>query len=496
MERLKRKVALTFDDVLLVPRRSAVVPKDVDTRTWLTKRIGLNIPIISAAMDTVTESQMAIMLAREGGMGIIHKNMTIEEQASEIEHVKKFESGVIRNPITLSPDDTMGKVREIINKTGIGSFVVVEKNKVVGILTSRDMWFKNDPNERVRDVMTKKPITIQKPDTDYAISIMNQHKIEKLPIVDAAGRLKGLITISDLKKREKFPHAAKDILEEENLEFYGAKDKEGRLIVGGAIGPFDMKRAEALVKAGVDVIAVDTAHGHTENVIKTVKQLSKEYDIDIIAGNVATREGTLDLISAGANAIKVGMGPGSICTTRIIAGIGVPQITAVQECARAAEGHKIAVIADGGIKNSGDIAKAIAAGARVVMIGSLFAGTEEAPGEVVYRGGRKYKKYRGMGSIKAMELGSKDRYAQAGASKFVPEGVEGMVPYRGTVSEIVFQMVGGLRSSMGYCGCVNIDEMRTKAKFIRITKEGVKESHPHDVIITDEAPNYWSGPEV
>ncbi|MCX6818274.1 MAG: IMP dehydrogenase [Candidatus Aenigmarchaeota archaeon] len=482
MDRLKKKVALTFDDVLLVPRRSAVLPKDVDTRTRLTKRIGLNIPIMSAAMDTVTESQMAIMLAKEGGMGIIHKNMSVEEQASEVEHVKKFESGVIRNPITLRPEDTMGKVREMINKTGIGSFVVVEKNKVVGILTSRDMWFRNDPNEKVRDVMTKKPITIQKPDTDYAIMIMNQHKIEKLPIVDAAGRLKGLITIADLKKREEFPHSA--------------KDREGRLIVGGAIGPFDMKRAEALVNAGVDLIAVDTAHGHTENVIKTVRQLKKAYDIDIIAGNVATREGTLDLISAGADAIKVGMGPGSICTTRIIAGIGVPQITAVQECAKAAERHKIAVIADGGIKNSGDIAKAIAAGARVIMIGSLFAGTEEAPGEVVYRGGRKYKKYRGMGSINAMKLGSKDRYAQADASKFVPEGVEGMVPYRGTVSEIVFQMVGGLRSSMGYCGCANIDEMRRKARFIRITKEGIKESHPHDVIITDEAPNYWSGPEV
>jgi IMP dehydrogenase len=482
MDRLKKKVALTFDDVLLVPRRSAVLPKDVDTRTRLTKRICLNIPIMSAAMDTVTESQMAIMLAKEGGMGIIHKNMAAEQQASEVEHVKKFESGVIRNPITLAPEDTLGRVREIISKTGIGSFVVVERNRVVGILTSRDMWFRNDPNEKVRDVMTKKPITIQKPDTDHAIRIMNQHKIEKLPVVDATGRLKGLITISDLKKREKHPRSA--------------KDGEGRLIVGGAIGPFDMKRAEALIKAGVDVIAVDTAHGHTENVIKTVKQLKKAYDIDIIAGNVATREGTLDLISAGANAIKVGMGPGSICTTRIIAGIGVPQITAVQECAKAAEKYKVAVIADGGIKNSGDIAKAIAAGARVIMIGSLFAGTEEAPGEVVYRGGRKYKKYRGMGSINAMKLGSKDRYAQADASKFVPEGVEGMVPYRGTVSEIVFQMVGGLRSSMGYCGCANIDEMHRKARFIRITKEGVKESHPHDVIITDEAPNYWSGPEV
>ena len=481
MKRLRKKIALTFDDVLLVPRRSKVLPKDVDTRTRLTKHITLNIPIMSAAMDTVTESQMAIVLAREGGMGIIHKNMAAEQQAAEVEKVKKSESWIIRNPLTLSPEDNIGRAVELTDKTGIGSFVIIENGKVVGILTSRDMWFKERSDHKIRDIMTKNPITTTNPDIEKAKKIMDARKIEKLPIVDAAGRLKGLITVADLKKREKYPHSA--------------KDKEGRLLVGAAIGPFDMKRVDALVKAGVDVIAVDTAHGHTDNVIRTVKEIKKKYNVDVIAGNVATKEGALDLLRAGADAVKVGMGPGSICTTRIIAGIGVPQITAVQECAEAAEKYKAAIIADGGIKNSGDIAKAIAAGARVVMIGSLFAGTEEAPGETVYKGGRKYKKYRGMGSINAMQLGSKDRYGQSEATKFVPEGVEGMVPYRGNVSEMVFQMVGGLRSSMGYCGCATIEEMHRNAKFIRITKEGVKESHPHDVIITEESPNYWSDSE-
>lgn len=457
------------------------MPKDVDTRTRLTRRISLNIPIISSAMDTVTESVMAIALAKEGGMGIIHKNMSPEQQAKEVERVKKSESYIIRDPITLSPGDTLSKVWELTNKTGVGSFIVVENGKVVGILTSRDLWFKTNANDKVRDMMTKNPITIHSTDMKEAIKIMDMHKIEKLPVVDAKGRLRGLITIADLKKTKKFPHST--------------KDKEGRLLVGAAIGPFDMKRVEMLIKAGADVITVDTAHGHSENVIKTVRQLRKTYDIDIIAGNVVTKEGTLDLIAAGADAVKVGMGPGSICTTRVIAGIGVPQVTAVQDCSEAAEKHRIAVIADGGIRNSGDIAKAIAAGASAVMIGSLFAGTEEAPGEIVYKGGRKYKKYRGMGSIKAMQLGSKDRYGQMEATKFVPEGVEGVVPYRGSVNEMVFQMVGGLRSSMGYCGCATIDEMRKKARFLRITKEGVRESHPHDVMITEEPPNYWSGTE-
>jgi IMP dehydrogenase len=333
-------------------------------------------------------------------------------------------------------------------------------------------------NERVSSAMTKNPITIHRPDVREAMKIMNRNKIEKLPVVDGRGALKGLITITDIEKSRKFPNSA--------------KDSEGRLMVGAAIGPFDIARAEALIKAGADAIAIDTAHGHTENVIKTIRQIKKAYGIDVIAGNVATREGTRDLIAAGADAIKVGMGPGSICTTRIVAGIGVPQITAIQECSETADRCRIAVIADGGIKNSGDIAKAIAAGASAVMIGSLFAGTDEAPGETVHMGGRKYKRYRGMGSIKAMRLGSKDRYGQGEASKFVPEGVEGIVPYRGNVSEMVFQMVGGLRSAMGYCGAGTINDMRKSARFLRITKEGIKESHPHDITITEEPPNYWS----
>jgi len=478
MKRLRRKMALTFDDVLLIPRKSRVLPMDVDTRTRLTKKISLKIPIISSAMDTVTESRLAVVLAQEGGMGIIHRNMSIETQAAEVKKVKKSESWIIRNPLTLSPDDRIAKAKEIMEKTDISSFIIVDKGKVVGILTNRDLWFKTVMSERVRDVMTKNPITIRTPDVKEAMDIMNKYKIEKLPVVDAKGFLKGLITITDIQKSRQFPNSA--------------KDREGSLIVGAAVGPFDMKRVDALVKAGADIIAIDTAHGHTENVIKTVRQIKKANDVDVIAGNVVTKDGTHDLIAAGADAIKVGMGPGSICTTRIIAGIGVPQVTAIQDCADEANRYNISVIADGGIKNSGDIAKAIAAGAGAVMIGSLFAGTEEAPGEVVYMGGRKYKRYRGMGSIKAMQAGSKDRYGHGEASKFVPEGVEGVVPYRGDVSEMVFQMIGGLRSAMGYCGCATINEMRKKAKFLRITKEGVKESHPHDIVMTEEPPNYWS----
>jgi IMP dehydrogenase len=478
MKRMKRNIALTFDDVLLVPRRSEVLPKDVDTRTKLTKNISLKIPIISSAMDTVTESRLAVVLAQEGGMGIIHRNMSAETQAAEVMKVKKSESWIIRNPLTLSPDDKIAKAKEIMEKTDISSFIIVDKGRVVGILTNRDLWFKTVLTERVRDVMTKKPITVQTPDVKEAMNIMNKYKIEKLPVVDSKGMLKGLITITDIQKSRQFPNSA--------------KDREGSLMVGAAVGPFDLKRVDALVKAGADVIAIDTAHGHTENVMNTIRQIKKAHDIDVIAGNVVTREGTRDLIAAGADAVKVGVGPGSICTTRIVAGIGVPQITAIQECAEAAERTKIAIIADGGVKHSGDIAKAIAAGASAVMIGSLFAGTEEAPGEVVYMGGRKYKRYRGMGSVKAMAAGSKDRYGQADASKFVPEGVEGVVPYRGNVSEMVFQMVGGLRSSMGYCGCPTIDDMRRKARFLRITKEGIKESHPHDILMTEEPPNYWS----
>ncbi|MEE9323383.1 MAG: IMP dehydrogenase [Candidatus Aenigmarchaeota archaeon] len=482
MKRVRKKMALAFDDVLLVPRKSKVLPRDVNTKTRLSKRISLKIPIMSAAMDTVTESRLAIALAQQGGIGIIHKNIPIENQAKEVERVKKSESWIIHNPLTLRPDDKIAKAKGVKDKTDIGSFIIVERGKVVGILTNRDMWFRKNMNEKVRDVMTKNPITIQRPDVKEAIKIMENHKIEKLPIVDGKRRLKGLITITDLRKREWFPNAS--------------KDNEGRLLVGAAIGPFDTKRVEALVKAGVDIITVDTGHGHTENVIKTVRQIKKAHDIDVIAGNVVTKEGTKDLISAGADVVKVGMGPGSICTTRIVAGIGVPQVTAIQDCSEAANRYGMSVIADGGVKNSGDIAKAIAAGANVVMIGSLFAGTDESPGEVVYIEGRKCKKYRGMGSMKAMKLGSSDRYAQSGASKFVPEGVEGAVPYRGSVSEMIFQMVGGLRSSMGYCGCKDINEMRKRAKFLRITKEGIKESHPRGVTITEEPPNYWVDKEL
>ncbi len=481
MKRVRKKMALTFDDVLLVPRKSKVLPRDVKTRTKLSKKISLNIPIMSAAMDTVTEAKLAIALAQHGGIGIIHKNMTIEKQAKEVERVKKFESWIIRDPLTLSPDDNIAKAKEIMDKTGVGSFIIMERGKVVGILTNRDLWFRK-MNEKVRNVMTKDPITIQRPDVKEAVKIMDKHKIEKLPIVDKKGGLKGLITITDLQKSELFPNAS--------------KDNEGRLLVGAAIGPFDMKRVDALINAGVDIINIDTAHGHTENVIKTVRQIKKAYDIEVIAGNVVTKEGTKDLVSAGADAVKVGVGPGSICTTRIVTGIGVPQVTAIQDCSEAANKHGVSIIADGGVKNSGDIAKAIAAGANAVMIGSLFAGTEESPGEVVYIEGRKCKRYRGMGSMKAMKLGSADRYAQGDTIKFVPEGVEGAVPYRGSVSEMVFHMVGGLRSSMGYCGCENINEMRKRAKFLRITKEGVKESHPRGVTITEEPPNYWVDKEL
>lgn len=477
MKRVRKKIALTFDDVLLVPQRSSVLPKNVDIRTKLTKHIKLNIPIISAAMDTVTEAGLATAMAQEGGMGIIHKNMSAESQAGEVEKVKKFVSGVIRDPLTLGPEDEISKAKKIMESTGVGSFVVVEKGRVKGILTNRDLWFKENGSEKVGDVMTKDPITLQEPDLKKATRIMYENKIEKIPVVTGNGALKGLMTITDLEKSKKFPNAS--------------KDRRGRLLAGAAVGPFDMKRVGALVKAEVDVITLDTAHGHTENVIKTLRQIKKAHDIDVIAGNVATREGAEDLISAGADSVKVGMGPGSICTTRIVAGMGVPQVTAIQDCSEAAGKHGVSIIADGGIRNSGDIAKAVAAGAGIVMVGSLLAGTEESPGEVVHIEGRKCKHYRGMGSINAMKMGSSDRYAQKGSTKFVPEGVEGTVPYRGKVSEIIFQLVGGLRSSMGYCGCRDVEEMRKKSRFVRITKEGAKESHPHGVKITEEPPNYW-----
>jgi len=479
MKRLKKKIALTFDDVLLVPRKSSILPADVDTKTKLSKKIHLHIPVMSAAMDTVTESKLAIALAREGGIGIIHRNLSIEDQCAEVNRVKRYESWIIKDPITLTPEDTIAKAKETAEEKRISSFPVIEKGKLVGILTHRDLRLKENLNEKVRNAMTKNPITIlEKTSMEEAVKIMDKNKIEKLPVVDKSGRLKGLITLTDIEESTKFPNAS--------------KDKEGRLLVGAAVGPFDMKRVDRLVNSDVDIIAVDTAHGHSENVLRTIRKIKKAYDIEVIGGNVATAEATEEVIAAGADVVKVGMGPASICTTRVIAGIGVPQITAIQDCYSVAKKHNIPIIADGGIKYSGDIAKAIAAGADVVMIGSLLAGTEESPGRVIFVGGRKYKSYRGMGSIGAMEGGSKDRYFQT-SKKLVPEGIEGIVPYRGSISEMVFQMVGGLRSAMGYCGCRNIEELKTKAEFVRISKAGLAESHPHDVTITEESPNYWTG---
>jgi IMP dehydrogenase len=479
--RVSRKVALTFDDVLLVPSKSSVVPKDVDTQSRLTKSIRLKVPIISAAMDTVTGSEMAIAMARNGGLGIIHRNLTAERQAEEVRMVKKSESWIIENPVTISPEDTLGKAREMMEKHNVSGLPVTEGDRAVGILTNRDLVFKTNNSLLVKDVMTKELVTAgEKTSVEQAIELLDRHKIEKLLIVDSSGRLKGLITIKDIMNSRKFPDAS--------------KDREGRLLVGAATGPLDMKRVDMLLKAGADIIVVDTAHGHSENVISSIKQIKKEFGCEVIAGNIATAEAAEELISAGADSVKVGIGPGSICTTRIVTGSGVPQVTAVQECVSAAERYGIPVIADGGIKYSGDVAKAIAAGASTVMLGSLLAGTEESPGRVVFVGGRKYKSYRGMGSVGAMQEGS-DRYGKQDKGKFVPEGIEGIVPYRGNVSEVLFQMAGGLRSAMGYSGCRTIDEMRKNARFVRITKAGLRESHPHDITITAEAPNYWTESE-
>ncbi len=479
------KEALTFDDVLLVPNYSEVLPTQVDVRTKLTKKITLNIPIMSAAMDTVTEAELAIAIAREGGIGIIHKNMSIEEQAEEVDRVKRSESGMIVKPVTVSPNQTISEAEALMRKYKISGLPVVdESGKLLGIITNRDIRFVKDFNKKISEVMTKENlITVPVGTTlEEAKEILHKHKIEKLPVVDENGYLKGLITIKDIEKREKYPNACKDEL--------------GRLRVGAAIGvgPEAIRRAEALIEAGADVIVVDTAHGHSKGVLETVEKLKGLFpDVDVIAGNVATPEATEALIKAGADAVKVGIGPGSICTTRIVAGVGVPQLTAVAQCAEVADKYDISIIADGGIKFSGDIAKAIGAGARVVMIGSLFAGTKEAPGEVILYQGRSYKVYRGMGSLGAMKKGSKDRYFQSDVEekKLVPEGIEGMVPYRGPLADTIHQLVGGLRAGMGYCGAANIEEMRKKARFVKITSAGLKESHVHDVIITKEAPNYW-----
>jgi IMP dehydrogenase len=477
------KLGLTFDDVLLVPARSDIMPGEVNVSTHLTGKIKINIPLVSAAMDTVTESNLAIAIAREGGIGIIHRAMPIALQAAEIDKVKKSESGMIVAPITLQPGEKISKAVAIMEKYRISGVPITKGRKLIGILTNRDLRFETNYQRTVSEVMTKKGLITAKAGTTLAMAqkILHKHRIEKLPIVDNKFNLIGLITIKDIEKRKKYPNACKDEL--------------GRLRVGAALGTgMDaIARAEAMYKAGADVLVIDTAHGHSKAVVSVVKELLKKIpDIEIIAGNVATADATRDLISAGVSAIKVGVGPGSICTTRIIAGAGVPQITAIKECAKIADSAGIPVIADGGIKFSGDVTKALAAGASSVMIGGLFAGTDESPGELVLFQGRSYKVYRGMGSLGAMEAGSRDRYFQekVESKKLVPEGVEGRVPNKGPLSASINQLIGGLRSGMGYCGCRTIEELRKKAKFIRITHAGLRESHVHDVIITKEAPNY------
>ncbi|WP_373000645.1 IMP dehydrogenase [Lutispora sp.] len=476
------KEGLTFDDVLLIPAKSEILPKETDVSTMLTKKIKLNIPIMSAGMDTVTEARLAIAIAREGGIGIIHKNMSIEAQAMEVDKVKRSEHGVIVDPFHLSPDHVISDAMELMERYRISGVPIVdEKGKLVGILTNRDLRFETDMSRPIHEVMTKENLITAPVGTDLeeAENILKKHKIEKLPLVDDNGYLKGLITIKDIEKAIQFPNSA--------------KDKSGRLLVGAAVGVTQdmMERVKALVDAKVDVIIVDTAHGHSKGVLDAIKKIKINYpEIQVIAGNVATADATRELIEAGADAIKVGIGPGSICTTRVVTGIGVPQITAVYDCAQEADKHGVPVIADGGIKYSGDITKAIAAGARVVMIGSLFAGTEESPGEKEIYQGRSFKVYRGMGSLASMASGSKDRYFQEDAKKLVPEGVEGRVPYKGPLADTIFQLVGGLRSGMGYCGTASIEDLRKNGQFIRVTAAGLRESHPHDVQITKEAPNY------
>ena len=475
--------ALTFDDVLLLPAKSDVLPKDVDIRTQLTRNITLNIPMVSAAMDTVTEARMAIALAQEGGLGFIHKALPIALQAEEVDKVKKSESGMIIDPITISPDARIADALELMKKYRISGVPVTKGHKLVGILTNRDLRFETRTNLKISEVMTKdKLITAPLGTTlDKAMKILQKFKIEKLLIVDREYMLRGLITIKDIEKKIKYPNAC--------------KDKLGRLRVGAAVGVGDYsERVPELIKAGVDVVVVDTAHGHSQGVMDAVKGIKKKYPgIDVVAGNIATAEATKDLIRAGADCVKVGIGPGSICTTRMVSGAGVPQITAVMDCVSVADKAKIPVIADGGIKFSGDITKAMAAGASCVMIGGLFAGTDESPGETILYQGRTYKTYRGMGSIGAMERGSKDRYFQSHEqekSKLVPEGVEGRVPYKGQMAASVHQLIGGLKAGMGYCGAENLKALKTRAKFVKISTAGLRESHVHDVVITKEAPNY------
>ncbi|MGG4145147.1 IMP dehydrogenase [Paenibacillus algorifonticola] len=476
------KEGLTFDDVLLVPRKSEVLPRESDISTKLSANIKLNIPLISAGMDTVTEAALAIAIAREGGIGIIHKNMSIAQQAEEVDRVKRSESGVITNPFSLTPDHHVYDAEELMGKYRISGVPIVDADKkLVGILTNRDLRFVHDYSIKIHEVMTRENVVTAPVGTTLteAEVLLQKHKIEKLPLVDDSNTLKGLITIKDIEKAIQFPNAA--------------KDTHGRLLCGAAVGisKDTMDRTEALVQAGIDILVVDSAHGHHINILDAVRKIRKQYpELTIIAGNVATGEATRDLIEAGASVVKVGIGPGSICTTRVIAGIGVPQITAIYDCATVAREYNVPVIADGGIKYSGDITKAIAAGASAIMIGSLFAGTSESPGETEIFQGRSFKVYRGMGSLGAMKEGSKDRYFQENESKLVPEGIEGRVPFKGPLSDTVHQLLGGLRSGMGYCGTSNLEQLKNDTHFIRISGAGLRESHPHDVQITKEAPNY------
>lgn len=477
------KEGLTFDDVLLIPQKSEILPSQINTKTKLTKDIELNIPLMSASMDTVTESKMAISMARQGGIGIIHKNMSIEKQASEVDRVKRSESGLIVDPFSLSKGHTIQDADNIMAKYKISGVPIVDENNIlIGIITNRDIKFETDMSRLIEDAMTPKErlVTAKEGVTlEEAKEILGKHRIEKLPIVDDEGHLKGLITIKDIEKKIQYPNSA--------------KDKRGRLLCGAGVGITNdlLERVDALYKAKVDIIVLDSAHGHTTNVINALKKVKAAYpDLPVIAGNVATAQGCEDLIKAGADCVKIGMGPGSICTTRVVAGIGVPQITAIMDCYEVAKKYDIPIIADGGIQYSGDIVKALAAGANVCMMGSMFAGTEESPGEIVLYRGRSYKTYRGMGSIAAMEDGSKDRYFQEGQKKLVPEGVEGMVAYKGKAEDIVFQMIGGIKSGMGYCGANTIEQLQANAEFVKITAASLKESHPHDIRITKEAPNY------
>lgn len=483
--------ALTFDDVLLVPAYSEVLPAEVSTRTRLSRRLWLNVPVISAAMDTVTEAEMAIAMARQGGLGVIHKSLSIEEQASQVRKVKRSEAGMIVDPVTLPPSATLADAERLLREYKIGGLPVVDLyGKLLGLVTNRDLRFERDHRRAVAEIMTpRERLIVAPPGTtlDEAEEILRQHKVEKLPLVDEAGKLKGLLTLKDLSKRQKFPESA--------------KDAQGRLLVAAAVGVSKdlAERAQALVEAGVDVLVLDSAHGHSKGIFEALGRLKNAYaeTVQIIAGNVATAEGAAALAERGADAIKVGIGPGSICTTRVVTGVGVPQVSAILEAVKGAEAFGVPVVADGGIKYSGDVAKALAAGASTVMLGSMLAGTQEAPGEEVLKEGRRYKLYRGMGSLGAMRQGSADRYfqdAERGSSveakKLVPEGIEGMVPYKGPVGDVVYQVVGGLRSAMGYCGTADLEAFRTQTRFIRITSAGLIESHPHDVVVTKEAPNY------